>query len=62
MQSDAAKAAEAQKTREQQETAEQLENVRNLIAKPSDTTPAPAETAPAAGPVPVMQSTPTSTP
>jgi hypothetical protein len=62
VQSDAAKAAEAQKAREQQETAEQLETVRNLIAKPSDTTPAPAETAPAAGPVPVMQPTPTSTP
>lgn len=59
---DAEKAAEAQKAREQQETATQLENVRNLIAKPSDTTPAAAETAPAAGPVPVMQPTSTSTP
>lgn len=56
VQSDAAKAAEAQKTREQQETAEQLDNVRNLIAKPNDTT------TPAAGPVPVMQPTSTSTP
>ena len=33
-----------------------------VVLKPSDTTPAAAETAPAAGPVPVMQPTSTSTP